>query len=221
MRPIRSPARKAWVPPPLALAIGLLAGPAVAAPPVPSAGPPPARPAAASPLLPAADWRNPYGNVDRRYDAGNDTGDHETARLNDMQLRGGYAPGPPPPPNKKPPPPPPPQNTHQQTKPPTGPPPHPRPATIPRRPRHPATASPATARPTGPRRPIPRRPIHRRAGRRATEIRSEGQPGEVPSGRDPPAGTRDSPTRFNVFRHTHRVPGDTTASLLHAGGRTL
>ncbi|MCK8784915.1 hypothetical protein M0638_11035 [Roseomonas sp. NAR14] len=107
MRPIRSPARKAWVPPPLALAIGLLAGPAVAAPPVPSAGPPPARPAAASPLLPAADWRNPYGNVDRRYDAGNDTGDHETARLNDMQLRGGYAP-PPPPPGYYPPPPPPP-----------------------------------------------------------------------------------------------------------------
>ena len=51
----------------------------------------------------AANARNPYGNVDRRNDAGNDTGNSETDRLNSMQLdqnyRGPtYAPGQPPPP---------------------------------------------------------------------------------------------------------------------------
>ncbi len=38
----------------------------------------------------AANARNPYGNVDRRTDAGNDTGDSQVDRLNDMQLDRNY-----------------------------------------------------------------------------------------------------------------------------------
>ncbi len=69
----------------------------------------------------AANAGNPYGNVDRRNDAGNDTGDSQVDRLNDQQLQGngiprdaynpGYAPGAPPagyrapPPGYRPPPP--------------------------------------------------------------------------------------------------------------------
>lgn len=52
----------------------------------------------------AANARNPYGNVDRRVDAGNDTGNREVDRLNEMQLDRNYrgprypvAPGGPPP----------------------------------------------------------------------------------------------------------------------------
>mgnify|MGYP000058205493 CR=1 FL=1 len=71
----------------------------------------------------AANARNPYGNVDRRNDAGNDTGNAEVDRLNDMQLErnyqgprypvgpdlppgppAGYAPTPPPPRGYAPPP---------------------------------------------------------------------------------------------------------------------
>lgn len=47
----------------------------------------------------AANARNPYGNVDRRDDAGNDTGDDQVERLNEGQLdrnyRGPYVPMPP------------------------------------------------------------------------------------------------------------------------------
>ncbi len=39
----------------------------------------------------AANARNPYGNVDPRVDAGNDTGDSQVDRLNQQQLnRGPY-----------------------------------------------------------------------------------------------------------------------------------
>ena len=38
----------------------------------------------------AANARNPYGNVDRRVDAGNDTGNSEVDRLNEMQLDRNY-----------------------------------------------------------------------------------------------------------------------------------
>ena len=41
----------------------------------------------------AANARHPYSNIDRRNDAGNDTGNAETERLNSLQLRGGQAPG--------------------------------------------------------------------------------------------------------------------------------
>ena len=40
----------------------------------------------------AANARQPYSNIDRRVDAGNDTGNAETERLNAMQLNGGGAP---------------------------------------------------------------------------------------------------------------------------------
>ena len=33
-----------------------------------------------------ANWRCPYCNIDRRYDAGNDTGDSQVERLNQAQL---------------------------------------------------------------------------------------------------------------------------------------
>ena len=38
----------------------------------------------------AANARNPYGNVDRRDDRGNDTGDSQVERLNNMQLNQNY-----------------------------------------------------------------------------------------------------------------------------------
>ncbi len=59
-------------------------------------------------LIPATAWaanaRNPYGNVNRANDAGNDTGDSQVEALNQAQLNAarGYAPPPvvfvPPPP---------------------------------------------------------------------------------------------------------------------------
>ena len=60
----------------------------------------------------AANWRDPYGNVDHRWDAGNDTGDSQIPTLNDQQLNQNYK-GPwyigrPPPPGVRPPPSPPP-----------------------------------------------------------------------------------------------------------------
>lgn len=48
--------------------------------------------AVATPSAEAANARNPYGNVDKRNDKGNDTGDAQVERLNAMQLdraRGG------------------------------------------------------------------------------------------------------------------------------------
>lgn len=66
---------------------------------------------AAAPSAHAANARNPYGNVDRRNDAGNDTGNSQVDRLNDMQLNRNYtgptypaAPGGPPPAYAPPPP---------------------------------------------------------------------------------------------------------------------
>ncbi len=44
-----------------------------------------------SPACLAANATNPYGNVNHRNDAGNDTGDSEVERLNENQL-GAYAP---------------------------------------------------------------------------------------------------------------------------------
>lgn len=38
----------------------------------------------------AANARDPYGNIDRRNDAGNDTGDSQVDRLNEGQLNGNY-----------------------------------------------------------------------------------------------------------------------------------
>ncbi len=60
----------------------------------------------------AANARNPYGNVDHRWDAGNDTGDLQIDGLNAQQLNQNYQ-GPwyvgrPPPPGVRPPPGPPP-----------------------------------------------------------------------------------------------------------------
>ena len=46
-----------------------------------------------SAVLDVANARNPYGNIDRRVDAGNNTGDSEVERLNDAQLNRNY-PGP-------------------------------------------------------------------------------------------------------------------------------
>lgn len=48
--------------------------------------------AVATPSAQAANARNPYGNVDKRNDKGNNTGDAQVERLNAMQLdraRGG------------------------------------------------------------------------------------------------------------------------------------
>lgn len=63
--------------------------------PVPGAAAPPA----SSEVQLAANARNPYGNIDRRDDAGNDTGDSQVDRLNEGQLdqnyRGSYQPMPP------------------------------------------------------------------------------------------------------------------------------
>ena len=66
------------------------------------------------PLAPAhaANWHDPYGNVDHRWDAGNDTGDSQIPLLNEQQLNQNYK-GPwyigrPPPPGVRPPPNPPP-----------------------------------------------------------------------------------------------------------------
>lgn len=54
----------------------------------------PAPGAAAQPTAPgvqlAANARNPYGNIDRRDDRGNDTGDAQVDRLNEGQLDGNY-----------------------------------------------------------------------------------------------------------------------------------
>ncbi|MBV9757123.1 MAG: hypothetical protein JO047_08725 [Alphaproteobacteria bacterium] len=59
---------------------------------------PAAAPAVAAAVRPVANWQNPYGNIDRRWDAGNDTGDWMVDRLNQQQLnrveRGGYYPRP-------------------------------------------------------------------------------------------------------------------------------
>ncbi len=38
----------------------------------------------------AANWRQPYSNVDRRTDAGNDTGDAQVPALNEAQLDRNY-----------------------------------------------------------------------------------------------------------------------------------
>lgn len=38
----------------------------------------------------AANARNPYGNVDKRLDKGNDTGDSKVDQLNDAQLNKNY-----------------------------------------------------------------------------------------------------------------------------------
>ena len=38
----------------------------------------------------AANWHNPYGNVDHRNDAGNDTGDSQVDSLNAAQLDQNY-----------------------------------------------------------------------------------------------------------------------------------
>ena len=91
----------------LALAAGLLA-----ASPAARAMNPPGRvgPQRDALVVDVANVRNPYGNVDRRNDAGNDTGDSEVERLNSQQLgqnyRGPYytpgAPVPPPVPTGQP-----------------------------------------------------------------------------------------------------------------------
>ncbi len=47
-----------------------------------------------APACMAANARNPYGNVDHRNDAGNDTGDSQVDALNAAQLGGGSAYGP-------------------------------------------------------------------------------------------------------------------------------
>ena len=39
-----------------------------------------------SDIVAIANWRCPYCNIDRRYDAGNDTGDWMVERLNQAQL---------------------------------------------------------------------------------------------------------------------------------------
>lgn len=69
----------------------------------------PAPHAAAQSLQLAANARNPYGNIDRRNDAGNDTGDAQVDRLNEGQLdqnyRGPYSARPVPPGYAGPPPP--------------------------------------------------------------------------------------------------------------------
>ncbi len=44
----------------------------------------------AAPAAQAANARNPYGNIDRSNDKGNNTGDSEVDRLNDMQLDRNY-----------------------------------------------------------------------------------------------------------------------------------
>ena len=41
----------------------------------------------------AANARNPYGNIDRRVDAGNDTGDSQVDVLNQQQLNSSGTPG--------------------------------------------------------------------------------------------------------------------------------
>jgi hypothetical protein len=42
-----------------------------------------------SAVVPIANWRCPYCNIDRRVDAGNDTGDAMVERLNQEQLNRG------------------------------------------------------------------------------------------------------------------------------------
>ncbi|MGI4939121.1 MAG: hypothetical protein ACRYHQ_00885 [Janthinobacterium lividum] len=44
----------------------------------------------AAPVAQAANVRKPYANVDHRNDAGNDTGDSQVDRLNEMQLDRNY-----------------------------------------------------------------------------------------------------------------------------------
>ena len=46
--------------------------------------------AALPPAAHAANWRNPYGNVNHANDAGNDTGDSQVDRLNSAQLDQNY-----------------------------------------------------------------------------------------------------------------------------------
>ena len=43
-----------------------------------------------APACMAANVNNPYGNIDHRNDAGNDTGDSQVDRLNQAQLGGAY-----------------------------------------------------------------------------------------------------------------------------------
>jgi hypothetical protein len=58
-------------------------------------------PAASAAIIDVANARNPYGNVDHRNDAGNDTGDNQVDQLNNAQLdqnyRGPYRQAAPPP----------------------------------------------------------------------------------------------------------------------------
>ena len=49
----------------------------------------------ASAIVPIANWRCPYCNIDRRVDAGNDTGDAMVERLNEEQLNRGPITSPP------------------------------------------------------------------------------------------------------------------------------
>lgn len=44
-----------------------------------------------APTAQAANARKPYANIDRSNDKGNDTGDSQVDRLNDMQLDRNYA----------------------------------------------------------------------------------------------------------------------------------
>ncbi len=60
------------------------ANPAIAARPLPSA------------VVPVANWHHPYSNINRRNDAGNNTGDAMTERLNEQQLNRNYQGGNPP-----------------------------------------------------------------------------------------------------------------------------
>lgn len=53
-----------------------------------------ALPASAPPSAMAANARHPYSNIDRRVDAGNDTGDAQVDALNQQQLNRDGAPGP-------------------------------------------------------------------------------------------------------------------------------
>lgn len=66
------------------LALALLAG---AAPAWASSRPVGHAPSA---IIDVANARNPYGNIDRKDDAGNDTGDSQVDRLNTMQLDQNY-----------------------------------------------------------------------------------------------------------------------------------
>ncbi len=72
------------------LALSSLVGTALAPAPGIAAHRSPVALRAPSAMSLAADAGNPYGNVDRRNDAGNDTGDSEVERLNEGQLDQNY-----------------------------------------------------------------------------------------------------------------------------------